>query len=168
MEITSPFGRSSEVCYVNVEGQRLLCLMGGWITGHLQGIWLALWFIFGCCFLLYTKEESPCLWLLPPLHWTRRRSFFGRVYFLSSFPEEVQRWQNVEPSLFFPSDEESADSECSLYRQVVPWLACRMWLELQNHWRHEEADIDPTTEGQCRKHVYSALINTDCFKAASH
>jgi len=47
MEITS------EVCYGNVEGRSLLCLMAGWITGHLQGIWLALWFILGCCFVAH-------------------------------------------------------------------------------------------------------------------
>lgn len=153
MEIASLFGR----CYGNVEGRRLLCLMAGWIMGHIRGIWLPLWFILGCSFTLM-KEASPCLWLLPPLHWTRRlKGLLSLVISISSLNFQRKfKGHRMWNQVCSPSDPESADSDCSLYRRVVPRLACRMWPELQNHWRHEEADIDLNTAVQSRK-SFSAL-----------
>lgn len=150
MEIALLFGR----WYGNVEGQRLLLYV--WWLDESWVIYRA----FDCrsdlslaVVLMHMKEASPSLWLLLPLHWTRRlRSLLSLVMSVSS----LNFWRKFRGDrmwnlVCFPSDQESADSECSLYRCVVSWLACRMWLELQNHWRHEEADIDPTTAVQCRK-----------------
>lgn len=116
--------------HVEVHRQGLLCLGESQVIYGLLNCRLDLFcLLFRCTF----KEPSAGYW-----------GFFSvlLVYFLSWFPVEVQRWQNVEAfSVFSTNDPPSADSECWFYILMVHVLTCLQNVT-QNHWRHEETDID--------------------------